>query len=534
MLTNLILSNSLEVWSGNLNSEQNIINTQVQTASTSGINLVKDLILVTSFILSNSRQRNAESEAARKNTSSPISSLIALSAYWAIAALFVQVRVDEFTCAAMRNALVIILTSKITSRSHIEVSDEILDCSNHLPAEITKCALTNQLLARIRRALRSHLKNILLFAVILSISLHSELSATLHNPALQLSQNMIDEFLSRSDDNNIDIVNLIVSTHPQLALVPDAGSVGSTPLGYAASYRAGSGIDADFLDHKLTLGLCTVIATVAPSALAIADRLGMIPLHHAARKGHSLVMDYLSEHFHFTIPLKDNSGKTVIHHALLSSKQHDENSIIRLAKLCPRVLKDTNQSVYGSSANSSYARITTFDPLDYCEKNCSISLYQSLKDIYVQEKQKVMEQVTKLFLLQKLQQRHQQLIQQKTSSASSSSVSRGMRSPSSMVHTSDEGELLTETEAEEEVEGEEDESLHSDSSESFYSEVSAQSELLSMKAYSPEKVREQQQEKDNLLQLADTLLMLQSSKYSMEDSMEDGGERKKRQKVSIF
>eukprot|EP01040_Poterioochromonas_malhamensis_P003335 gene3335-3557_t len=387
MLKTLIASDCLEIWSGNLSNEHPTSSSSTgSTQLSSGLTLVKDLILVTSFICSNSHEyhnqvlkqtapsssssvASTSSEFYRKNTASPFSCLIAVAPYWAVATCISQTKTNQDLLSKLRNACKTILTGKLTSRAHLEISEEILLCTNHLPASFTKSVLINQLLARIRRALRTYLKNVLLFSVILSISIHSELSITLHQFQMGLNQSTIDHLLSVSDDNCIDIVRMVVHSAPQLALQTDTGSVGATPLAYASSYRCSNGLDSEFLEYKLALGLCKVLTEVAPSALAVSDRLGMLPLHHAARKGHSSVLAFLSTNFFFTVPLRDSSGKSALHHALISWKQHNEDAILRLAKLSPKLLKESNRIG------------TAFDLLDYAQKHCPESLFNGLHDI---------------------------------------------------------------------------------------------------------------------------------------------------------
>jgi hypothetical protein len=506
MLQNLIQSNSLEVWQGFSISEQSINFINGPNTNSTGLAVVKDLILTTSFICSNCQAPSSSSDFVRRNTVSPLSTLIALSPYWAIATLLVQVRAAEADYNQLRDALSFVLTSKITSRAHVDISEEILSCSNHLPAALSKNILANQVLTRIKKALRTQLKNILLFAVTLSVSFHSELSCTLHNPALALSQGVINQLLSHYDDNCIDIVHLIASASPQLALVSDTGSVGATPLAYAASSRYQNTSDADVLEFKLSLGLCKVLTEVAPSALALTDRLGMLPLHHAAKKGHSLVMEYLSQHFHFTIPLKDSSGKTPLHHALSCSKQHNEESIVKLAKLCPRILRD-GQVTQGKT------NTRTMEPLEYAQRHCSESLYNALLQIYQQEKEKILSQVKNLFLLEKLHERHSERRNQFRAGP-----------PMSPTLTMTTNNSSSENEEEEEYD---EEVCHSDSNDStdhsFYSGVSNSSGSPKM----------EEKECEELRQYADTLLLLQSSKCSLtrDDVIEDCG-RNKRQKLA--
>jgi len=386
MLKTLIASDCLEIWCGNISNEPAASSSSAGSQVSSGLTLVKDLILVTSFICSNSHEYHnqvlkqavasssssvatSSSEISRKNTASPLSCLIAVAPYWAVATSISQTKTNQAVLSKLRNACKTILTGKLTSRAHLEISEEILSCTAHLPVSFTKSMIISQLLARIRRALRTHLKNVLLFSVILSISVHSELSTSLHQVQMGLHQSTIDHLLSASDDNCIDIVRLVVHSAPQLALQTDTGSVGATPLAYASSYRCTNSLDSEFLEYKLSLGLCKVLTDVAPSALAVSDRLGMLPVHHAARKGHSSVLAYLSRNFFFSVPLRDSSGKTALHHAVISWKQHSEETILSLAKLAPKVLKEANRIG------------TAFDVLDYAQKNCPESLFNGLQDL---------------------------------------------------------------------------------------------------------------------------------------------------------
>lgn len=457
--------------------------------------LIRDLILLTSFVCINSHEFathqkkssptssggsvsgnsiNSRGDFIRRNTVSPLSALIAIAPFWAVAALISQSKVDPNGSQNVKAALKSLLTSKITSRAHFDISEEILHCTNNISSHSVKSTSAEQVLTRLRRALRTHLKNILLFSVILSVSLHSELSATLHNAALSLPQAAIDHLLSTSDDNSIEIVKIVVNNVPQLAIVTDTGSVGATPLAYAAAYRCNGNSDAPFLEYKLALGLCKVLTDVASSALAISDRLGMLPLHHAARKGHPIVVDYLSEKFDFTVPLRDSSGKTALHHALISWKQLNEYCILGLASMFPRFLKESTPAV-------------AFDPLDYARRNCPESLWHGLAQIYA-------------------------------ASLANGSVAEGafnyqVRSPSGNVSTSTDPEF-----SESDVSNEDD--MHHENE-----SIISCNEQSNMKLINSSSVSKDQ----DLLQYADTLLLLQSAKAT---NLEEEKFQRKRQKVN--
>lgn len=357
------------------------------------------------------------------------------------------------------------------------------------------------------------MKNILLFAVILSISLHSELSVTLHLANLPLTQEVINLILTRSDANSINTVRIIVTSSPQLALSTDTGSVGATPLAYAASYRYSSEVshDAKELEYKLALGLCQILTELAPSALAISDRLGMLPIHHAARKGHSVVLEFLATNFTFTVPLRDSSGKSVLHHALLSWKNHDEQILIKIASLYPRVILDSNHPV------------TPFDILEFSLRNCPRSLYVNILKLAQIEKQKILQHqlATKIYQFHKtelVQQQKQQLFQQQFLQNQHNALLQAFQqlivppSPSAMSETTHEQEHENLSEEEEVYDEEEDDSLNSSSRDSL-EEESNHANLLS-----------ERKDQDQLLQYADTLLMLQSSNSSLSSN--------KRQKIA--
>jgi ankyrin repeat protein len=510
MLNTFLESNSLEVWSGNFSSDSSppptsssgASSTQYQHAS-SGMTLIKDLILVTSFMCSNSHEfhiqeklhaRSSSSatgslssnknEFIRKNTASPLSVLIAISPYWAIAALLSQAKSDQSNSHVLRAALKSILTGKYTSRAHIEIGDEILHCTNHLPSSLVKSAMVNQLLARLRRCLRTHLKNVLLFAVVLSVSVHTELSATLHHSMIGLNQGTIDNLLLLSDDNCIEVVRIVINSAPQLALATDTGSVGATPLAYAASYQCTNGLDSAFLEYKLALGLCKILTDVAPSALAICDRLGMLPLHHAARKGHSAVVEYLSRNFYFTVPLRDSSGKTVLHHALINWKHQQESTILQLARMYPKVLKD---STYHASA---------FDPLEYAQKHCPESLAKGLYQIYAQETSLIVN-----------------IPEMKVVSNDIHNHKYSPGSPTGVFSTGTDPEF-SESEA-------------YNTEESFHENDSIDTED-DHRLHFPISKKDQE-----LLQFADTLLLLQSAKATcLEDKIEPSNQKAKRQRIN--
>jgi ankyrin repeat protein len=394
MLSTLIQSSSLVEFNNqsDLSSQCLPLNGPPASAMT----LIKDLILLTSFACSNSQEYFTTSEAQssssfRRFTVCPLSVLIGLASFWGVATLISQVKTtvndEEVEVNPLKESLNILLSSSVMHRAHLGISEEIFTCANNLPLSFSKNPTISLLLSRLRRSLRTHLKNVLLFSVILSISFHHELSFTLHNAKFE--QSNIDSLLSNSDDNSTEIVNTIVQNLPQLGLISDTGSNGACPLSYAASYCAENELDAEYLQYKLSLGLVKVLSVNAPSALAIGDRLGMLPLHHAARKGHSLVINYICVNFPFTVPLKDSYGKTPLHHALMNSQHLQEEIILKLAAICPKIINEYPSSSTACSASSSScsnASPTSFNPLEYAKSNCSESLFKELNEIYLYEK----------------------------------------------------------------------------------------------------------------------------------------------------
>jgi ankyrin repeat protein len=391
MLSTLIQSGSLVE-----NSNQSELSSHwlpLNGPPVSAMSLIKDLILLTSFACSNSHEYSTTSEARspssssfRRFTVSPLSVLIGLASFWGISTSISQVKTtvndDEAQANPLKESLNIVLSFSVIRRAHLGISEEIFTCTNNLPLSFSKNPTISQLLSRLRRSLRTHLKNVLLFSVIISVAFHHELSFTLHNA--KFDQSNIDSLLSNSDDNSIGIVTTIVQNLPQLGLISDTGSNGACPLSYAASYCAENDLDAEYLQYKLSLGLVKVLSTNAPSALAIGDRLGMLPLHHASRKGHSSVIDYICINFPFTVPLKDSYGKTPLHHALMNSQHLQEEIILKLAAICPKIISEYPSS--SSSSSCSTSSPTSFNPLEYAKSNCSESLYKGLNEIYLHEK----------------------------------------------------------------------------------------------------------------------------------------------------
>lgn len=363
---------------------------------------------------------SSSSSSSNNNRGQSITAtLIALAPFWAIASL-----VSQFGCGddissnyELKSALTSLLRSPLAFNSCMAMSEDCLQRlaqsehnylssvasftlsphhylhhQLHILQQEHQDSLLMRLTTRLRKSLRSHLAHPLLFCIVLAVSLRNDLSAKAR--AAFVAGNSGDKFqvfqriFSQSDENSLNIAELVVTMAPKLVLQSDITNQQSTPLIYLSAHRAVFSVSSlpeeteKFLStESLVLGLVQILTDYVPSALTLSDTKGMYPLHFAARRGYSSVMLFLASRFgSFSLSLLDNSGKYPLHHALLSHHIHDEDTIVHLASLCPQLLNGENSSaLYDTppAANSGSRESLAFKPLHYARK-ISVSLQDRL------------------------------------------------------------------------------------------------------------------------------------------------------------
>jgi len=399
----------------------------------SASNMVQDLIITTSFLCSSSmeavknqslyQQQNTKKEThsttatgTTTNTMmmpmkmNPNPSILEnwtllLAPYWGLVCILTQLPQqsaspatstatstadedeDECSIKKLKEALIMILKSPKHMNSSPEHIEEIVirvsQAANAAQgsSSSSSSSSTKRLFNRLRRALKSHLRSVLLFGVLLSLSLHSDLSQTyIRYQGLGI---LPETIIQQSDDNCLMMIQQIVVAIPRLTLITDIAGTEASPLTYCTAFRDDNEYYQNIsLQSRLALGLTKLLTKYGPSAIALADRLGMCPLHYAARKGHSVVMNYLACHYPYATAFKDMKGKLPIHHAILNWKHHDPEAIVLLAERVPISLLHTSKlHPDNTNNNSNTNNNNTFKVLSYVQKNCPLPLYTRLLDI---------------------------------------------------------------------------------------------------------------------------------------------------------
>jgi hypothetical protein len=366
--------------------------------------LIQDLVLVTSYLCSSIKEASQEamknhkrdhSGATVHNTSTALAILVSLGPYWNIATLITQLKKgkdEEDKRETLQQILVAMMRSVATLKASCDISDE---CLHHLliteaNPTLPRDCLLKRLVNRLRNALKSHLRSPLFFATVLAQSLRYDLMTKLYGLSVAKGQHfpvdVLEKIITETDNNSIDVIRCILRHAPRIALRPDLMLQQATPIIYCTSHsivphimRFVDDFISSELKSNLTLGMVQAIAEFVPSALTLADKQGLYPLHHAARKGLSPVVVFLCKRYPFTVPLTDGSGKYPLHHMLLSWQLHRVEDIIALAEACPMVL-----------TNSQQQHAAVFKPLPYA-RTISESLYEKLLEVLNRFQQSILQ-----------------------------------------------------------------------------------------------------------------------------------------------
>lgn len=409
MLKQLVLSNiltpSLDHVSESLDAHNHV----------SGVEMVKDLVMVSSFICSSAIKTNSSNNNKTKSATgasrnsrlaslTPASAMVALAPYWAIVLLLSgsgqlfhpsaattgssrDRNVRMMKAGEIMDAFVILMTNPLTMKGSKDIGDEVLTRVNQLQTSMHKTMHATgfiKLFNRLKRFLKAAMFSTLHFMMLLGLSIHVDISAAaIHAIKSQLvpSSFAVGEVVAFEHDF-VELVIIMVKIAPNQAMVTDRSNCESTPLAYAAAYR---GMDFSHvvpeLEHSeaLALALCRALVQYCPSAMTIADKYGLFPLHLAARRGHSLTMSFMCTYFPYSCPLRDSTGKLALHHALLSHGHHHEATIIQLASVYPAALMDDGQNVANSAPQQSQR--CGFNVMHYVQKNCPKTLYRAFDEI---------------------------------------------------------------------------------------------------------------------------------------------------------
>jgi hypothetical protein len=389
------------------------------------LEMVKDMVFLTSFLCTSGAAPPSKARNTSPNKWTPMAVLIAIAPFWALLLLLTQqgtlfldltaapAAASSETTAMVHekffNALMTLLCHQLTANASKAVVEEGLSRISQImslsqssrPASSCLSIHHMQLFVKLRKLLRVCLCTPLHFAVHLMLSMRTDLSqviaAVTNATAASVSTIAITIVVDRQvqalrqlktfEDTCVAVTKAIVQVSPLFVMSTDHSSLEATPLIYVAAYRVQDyaktatltntsglveeqlGFDPRSLSSSLSLRLCKTLCYFCPSALAIGNKFGMFPLHFAARRGSWETMVFICTHFPFTCPLKDNSGKFALHHAVLSRSHHTEESIAQLARMYPSAL-----SVRGNITGS-------FSVMHYVEKNCSESLCHLLENV---------------------------------------------------------------------------------------------------------------------------------------------------------
>lgn len=351
--------------------------------------MIHDLILLTSFLCTSSLDAAKSKPSAKgkestqtKTAQSSENWILFLAPYWAIVAILSQPNIpstDE-SIKVLQMSLQSVLKSSKHMNSSTEYVDEILTRIAQASSTSNGNVPLKRVFNRIRRALKSHLRTILLFGVFFSLALHSDLISL----SSRFSELQHFQKIDSVDSLSVAIIDLITECIPRLCYIPDSIGTEASPLSYCAAYRD----SVKKTSFMVQLELCKVLTKRGSSVVALADRTGMCPLHYAARKGETAVVEYLVQNFPYSASFKDSTGKLPIHHALLNWRNHTPEVISLLAEKVPLVLLPNQYNTETKSnilKSSSLARSSApFKPLQYAEKNCSPAIFMNLTSIVEQ------------------------------------------------------------------------------------------------------------------------------------------------------
>jgi hypothetical protein len=442
--------------------------------SNTALSLVQDLIFITSFACSDPLETQSKIDTEGGNTNrltrepSITGILISLAPYWAIASLITQLKKQEsLECSAQRDtlepALLSLLRAPVTSQATLIFSE---NCLTRIALAESKLNLTHnttttsmetkivtpesvviQLFQRIKKSLRTHLSNLLIFSIVLGLSLRHDLLlkfrssidtiTTTNNTTAASFALQRKAIIEESDKKLIHLILQLVQYAPKLVIKADFSPLRIYPLMYIVSHRSmivpttstTTGIQSNWSKEytsatEIIYQLTKCITEYVPSSVTLADSKGMYPLHYAARRGYTQILRYLTERYgDYTLQLMDLSGKFPLHHALLSHHLHREEDIVLMAEKYPLLLSDQFRLFVTRTTSSEM----TFKPLQYAKK-ASKSLYEKLLPLA--------EYASKLLLQQSLENLFQQQQHQEQQSLQVISPTNHCNAATSMILSS--------------------------------------------------------------------------------------------------
>lgn len=288
--------------------------------------------------------------------------LLALCAYWAVLNAFAPVLVTGSPYGSLDQQSVgyghlsHLLAQDLLVSALLRMQEDIvrhMTCSQTLH---TEQSYNYALYARLKKALKVTLRTPLFFVTSMTLALHGDAGV------------LADKGSSGSDSpelrdlHSLTVLHTVIKANPLTALVQELCNC-STVLASAAAFHC------TCCDGSLALSVMMLLAHYCPSALSLGDRNSLYPIHHAARKGHSSVLCYLSQSFAYTIPLRDQSHKTALHHAVLSHAHHSLAAVLELAAAHPQTLLAQPETP------------SAFHILSYAAKHCSAELVKGLREI---------------------------------------------------------------------------------------------------------------------------------------------------------
>lgn len=290
----------------------------------------------------------------------------------------------------------------------VQMSDDLMRNMSVSQAKHIENSTTYMLFSRLKRSLKTHMKNPLMWTVVISTSSHTDLCHMIHSSvmaqqqstdapntsfsnqqlSIQTLENCIQRRVKLAEERccllDLKLLAMMCERYPMVGIISDVCN-NWTPLAIASAYRGPSVFNHNLQkqtplsDGCFVLSMCHLLSFFSVSSACIADRNGLLPLHHAARKGHSVVMQYLLRTFPYSAAIRDLTNKFPLHHALLSASQHDESHVIELASIYPRILQTSYDWYRGKGDQDEKYMTGCFNIFAYLEKHCSTSLCFALK-----------------------------------------------------------------------------------------------------------------------------------------------------------
>jgi hypothetical protein len=287
---------------------------------------LQELILITTFAGSASNQSPSQLKDKSGRPVSLRSLLISLSVYWGIASVLLGGQDDN----ELSRSVEVLMAASLTHNASISIQEDILRL---LSASLLPSKRNNHpaavMYSRLSTAISASFKTPLMFATLMGLSVHSDLS---------LKQ---DE-RSAADQSCVQLVRMVSALAPRDGLV-SAEVSGCTPLAMVASFH--SPIRAHGEEDDLVLALTRVLCASCPSALTVPCGRGLYPLHLAARDGESSVLQHFASRYPFTVPLKDSFSRFALEIALDHSYLHSEAALLQLAQIYPPAAAASREQV---------------------------------------------------------------------------------------------------------------------------------------------------------------------------------------------